>query len=158
MEVEERLLNFSDMNRCGEKQEKVTKILLRSIDKRISTANKAYHYFENLKYQDDIFNSYHYIICEKGKVLRLIPEDEISFPIGHPKFDEKKISIGLSITNSTKELEKSLITLINQICKKYNLNPLEDVITEYDILNTRNLSIYIDNKYILNSILKQCTG
>lgn len=158
MEIEERLLSINDMSRCGKKQNKISKILIKKIDKDLDTVNRCYNYFENLKYQSDIFNSYHYIIDSSGLVLKLIPDYEVSFPIGHPKFDNNKISIGLSFKNYTKELEKQLINLIHYICIKYSLHVEEDVMIEYDILNTRNMPIFIDNRNILNSILKQCMG
>lgn len=157
MKIEEKLLSINDMTRSGEKQNNIKKILICKIEKDVNTVNQCYKYLENLKYQDNIFSSYHYIVDEFGKILRITPEEEVTFAIGHHKFDNENISIGLSFIRYTKEIEKSLTDLINNICKKYNLVSKTSVVIENDLINTRNLSIYIDNKYILNSILNQCT-
>lgn len=116
------------MTRRNEKIDRIEKIVIYKV-KSSKTALEYRLYIENLKKQEDIYFSVHYIIDQKGNILNIIPEKEISI------HDEKNIHINymtisiLILENEKENFHKlSVNQLLEKLIKKYHLNFDKDVI------------------------------
>lgn len=113
-----------------------------------SSAINNRNYFENLKSGNGVYASSHYIIGLDGEIIQCIPENEIAYCSNNRNSDT------LSIENCHPKSDgkfnentyKSLIELAADICKRYNLNPLTDVIRHYDITG-KACPLYHVNNY-----------
>lgn len=112
----------------------VDKVVIHYVANPMSTAQNNRDYFENTVYHHRYVSS-HYVIGLKGEIIQCVPEKEwaycsnsansysISIENCHPKADGK----------FTANTYNSLVELTADICKRYNLNPLTDVIRHYDV-------------------------
>lgn len=82
-----------------------------------------------------LYASSHYIIGLDGEIVQCIPESEWSYATN------KANGYSISIENChpakdgkfTAATRQSLVELCADICKRYNLNPLVDIIRHYDV-------------------------
>ena len=113
---------------------KVTKIAVHWVGNAGSSAKGNRNYFESLK-DKHIYASSHYIIGLEGEIIQCIPESEISYATNQA--NSYSISIeNCHPDNTGKFNDKTLHSLIDlcvDICKRYNLDPLKDIIRHYDI-------------------------
>lgn len=151
MKTYKSLLEINEMTRSGEKISKVEKVIICPF-----YYENEIEYIESLKYQDEKYLSYHYIIEREGNIFNIVPEEEISYPTNNISFNLKCISIGVYIKEKREKInrkqEKSLISLIKNICNKYNLVINKDVLIFYDICCTREFEYYIDNYFEFEDI------
>lgn len=86
-------------------------------------------YIENLKKQDDVYFSVHYIIDRNGNVVNIIPEREVSIHDGND-LHINYITISLLVLEDEKgEFSKETVgKLLERLVKKYHLNIDTDVI------------------------------
>lgn len=148
LEISKRLIDISEMTRPKEKINKIFKIVLHHAPIKGATAISNRNYINELKKQDDIFCSYHYLIDFDGKIINLVPENEMTIHTGIVDYDMHSISVCLcydyenKITsqelNSLKDLSKYLIN-------KYSLNPTFDLIRCFDLINKRSPIFFVDN-------------
>lgn len=108
-----------------------TKIAVHYIGNAGSSAQGNRNYFANcLNYV-----SSHYIIGLNGEILRLIPENEISYCTNQA--NSYTISIECCHPDSTGKFNdktlNALIELCADICKRRGFNPNKDIIRHYDI-------------------------
>lgn len=128
MKILRYYLSKSETTRRSEKLEKLEKIVIYRV-KSNKTALDYRLYIENLKRQEDIYFSVHYIIDKYGNVLNIIPEKEVSI------HDEESVHINyITISILVLEDESGNICnsatkeLLEDLVKKYNLNIDKDVI------------------------------
>lgn len=115
------------------------------------SALKNRNIIEKLKYKEDKEFSCHYIIDTNGTVLNIIPEREKAICSKIVNFDDKSISIMLTLNKDGNydELEIfSLAKLINSIKKRYNIKP-ENVLTEFEINSSRKPILFCDEPILL---------
>lgn len=110
---------------------KPTKIAVHYVGNAGSSAKGNRNYFANCSN----YVSSHYIIGLNGEILRLIPENEISYCTNQA--NSYTISIECCHPDRTgkfndKTLE-ALIELCADICKRYGFNPLTDIVRHYDV-------------------------
>ena len=110
---------------------KPTKIAVHYVGNAGSSAKGNRNYFANCSN----YVSSHYIIGLNGEILRLIPQNEISYCTNQANSDT--ISIECCHPDRTgkfndKTLE-ALIELCADICKRYGFNPLTDIVRHYDV-------------------------
>lgn len=145
MKIIKKIINESEMTRSKEARKKTTKILLCPFYNK-----EIIKYIESLKYQDEMYLSFHYLIDYKGKILNIIPDKEVAYPTSCIDLDLECISIGIYIKEKKEKLVakqiKSIKYLVKYICNKYNLTK-NDVIISYNIFNTREFEYYIDNYF-----------
>lgn len=132
-------------SRPGTIRSKTTKIVIHYVGNAGSSANGNWSYFESLKagktYKTKngqlayMYASAHYIIGLQGEIIYAVPEKEIAYTsnsanaysIGieccHPLWDGK-------FTDAT---YNSLVELCADLCERYGLNPLTDIIRHYEI-------------------------
>ena len=110
---------------------KPTKIAVHYVGNAGSSAKGNRNYFANCSN----YVSSHYIIGLNGEILRLIPENEISYCTNQA--NSYTISIECCHPDRTgkfndKTLE-ALIELCADICNRYGFNPLTDIVRHYDV-------------------------
>lgn len=149
LNLEENLLSINPMSRPGKKLNFVEKIVLHQVSNYGSTAMSNRNYYESLKNQNEIYSSMHYIIGLQGEIIKAVPEDEIAYHIEDKELVNNSIAIENTRPDSTGKLTpetyKSLLTLLVYLTKKYNLNPLTDIVRHYDITGKECPKYYVDN-------------
>jgi len=130
MKITEMLLTPSNYTR-QQTPIKVTKIAVHYVGNPSSTALANRNYFEGLSKSHKTRASSHYIIGLQGEIIRCIPENEQS--IATNSANSYSLSIEcchFDITGKFNEFTyNSLVELCLDICKRYGLNPLVDIIT-----------------------------
>jgi len=141
MDITQRFFTISRYSRPGLPLKSITKIAIHWVGNAGSTALGNWNYFEDLKnkrYDKNgkiIVGSCHYIIGLDGEIIQCIPENEISYCTNSAN------NYSISIENChpdwtgkfTESTLNSMIELSYNLCKKYNLNPINDLIRHYDI-------------------------
>ena len=159
IDIDERFIDISENTRSGEKIREIHKVILHDVPLKYESGMKNRNYINNLKYQDDIFMSYHYIIDQNGKIIQLIPEDEMANHTKCLEFDLYSISIALCYDKNTnlltKETLSSLFNLTKRITTKYNLDFMYDVILCYNVINKRSPIYFVENPYIFYDFKNQ---
>lgn len=162
MKIDKQFLTPNKYSRPQTPLKKVTKIAVHYIGNANTSAQANRNYFESLK-DKHIYASSHYIIGLNGEIIQCIPENEISYCTNqansysisieccHPKADGKFNDQTLN----------SLINLCVDLCKKYNLNPLTDIIRHYDVTGKHCPLYWVKHpkdfeqfKYTVNKILE----
>lgn len=150
--IDTRLIDICETTRPGNKLQGVYKIILHDAPLIKEDKIKNRNYINNLKRQDDIFMSYHYLIGKSGEIVNIIPEDEIAIHTGFLEFDLHSLSIALCYDNNNNNISdktlNSLKLLLKSILRKYNLDPKYDLIRCYDVINKRVPLYFVENPYL----------
>ena len=153
MQIAKELLTLNQYSRPSIPMKAVKGIVVHWVANPTSTALANRNYFEGLKVGkknskgDYIYASSHYIVGLEGEVISCIPETEEAYHAS----DANKDHIGIEVCHpdwSGKFSEvtyKALIELIIDICKRYGLNPLRDVIRHYDVTGKDCPRYYVQN-------------
>jgi N-acetylmuramoyl-L-alanine amidase CwlA len=163
LNIDKQYLTPNKYSRPQTPLKKVTKIAVHYVGNAGSSAQGNRNYFESLK-DKHLYASSHYIIGLNGEIIQCIPEEEISYATNqansysisieccHPKADGKFNDKTLN----------SLIELCVYLCKKYNLNPLADIIRHYDVSGKKCPLYWVTNpnEFILfkNTVKKRLEG
>lgn len=138
MEIKQMLITKNPYSRPANKRSKTTKVAIHYIGNAGSSATANRNYFNNLANQsgnDKRYASSHYIVGLQGEIVQCIPEDEIAYTTN----SANAYSIGIEVCHPksdgvfTDVTRKALVELVADICKRYNLNPMDDIIRHYDI-------------------------
>lgn len=155
MKIKKYYLTKSNNTRRMEKLENVNKIIITSSRYKGFSSLKNRNVIEMSKYKEDREFSCHYIIGISGEVINIIPEDEAAICTRNQSIDERSISIMLCLDKNggyTKNEFDSLKLLIDRLIEKYDISK-EDVLTEYDINNSRKPLELVDEPIILYNLL-----
>jgi len=119
------------------------KIVVHYVGNPGSSAMGNRNYFEGLKVGTKLpsgayrFASSHYIVGLKGEIIRCIPEQEEAIHASDSIMNVSSIGIEICHPDATgKFTEVTLATVVElcaDICKRYNLHPLVDIIRHYDV-------------------------
>ncbi len=108
-----------------------TKIAVHYVGNAGSSAKGNRNYFASGK----VYASSHYIVGLDGEILRLIPEEEISYCTNQA--NSYTISIECCHPDNTGKFNdktlNALTELCADICKRRGFNPLTDIIRHYDV-------------------------
>ena len=147
MFIQKALLTPNKYSRPQTPLTKVNGVVVHYVGNTSSTAINNRNYFESLKNTGKTYASSHYIIGLQGEIIQCVPENEIAYCSNdrnsdtisiencHPKADGK----------FSEDTYKSLIWLLADICKRYKLNPLKDIIRHYDV-NKKKCPLFYVNK------------
>ena len=141
MKIQRMFLTPNKYSRAQIPLKKVTKIAVHYVGNAGSTAQGNRNYFESLKEgkRDKngnlIYASSHYIVGLDGEVIQCIPESEISYATNEANY------YSISIENCHAKADgkfnektlKSLRELCAELCKRYGLDPINDIIRHYDV-------------------------
>ncbi|MEG1141282.1 MAG: N-acetylmuramoyl-L-alanine amidase [Clostridia bacterium] len=156
MNIQENLLSISRMSRPSTRTNTIKKIVIHYVGNPNTTAIANRNYFERLKSQSTTYASSHYIIGLEGEIIRCIPENEVAYHSGESNMN--LTSIGIENCHPTADGKfndltfNSLILLLTDICKRYNLNPMTDIIRHYDVSGKRCPLYYVNNPEEFNNI------
>ena len=136
MKVENALLTVSNYNRPGTKRVNTTAIACHYIGNPGSSARANRNWFESLKNGTGTKASCHYIIGLQGEILRLIPEEEVSWCTNSA--NSYTISIEACHPDSTGKFTeatyKSYVELCADLCSRWRLDPEHGgLIRHYDV-------------------------
>lgn len=130
MQITNEYLPFSNYHRPGKKITP-TKIAVHYVGNAGSSAKGNKNYFATCSN----YVSSHYIIGLNGEILRLIPEDEVSYCTNQA--NSYTISIECCHPDRSGKFNdktfKALVELCADICKRRGFNPLTDIIRHYDV-------------------------
>lgn len=135
MQIQQKFLTPNRYSRPQTSLKKITKIAVHYIGNPNTSAIANRNYFNNLSTSHATYASCHYIIGLEGEIIQCIPENEIAYCTNQAN------SYSISIENChpdstgkfTQQTLTSLIELCADLCKRYNLNPLTDIIRHYDV-------------------------
>lgn len=147
--VSSRIIDISENTRPNEKIDKIFKIILHHAPIKNKGGMKIRNYINNLKNQDDIFCSYHYIIGLDGEIINIVPENELAIHTGILEFDTHSLGICICYNDDkiSKKVLDSLENLSKHLTNKYALDPTYDLIRCYDVINRRSPVFFVDNPY-----------
>ena len=146
MEIIKELLTINPYSRPGTKRSKTTKVAVHWVGNAGSKAINNRNYFESLK-DKKIYASSHYIIGLEGEIIQCIPEDEIAYTTN----SANAYSIGIECCHPdwtgkfNDKTYNSMVKLFADICKRYKLNPLTDIIRHYDITKKECPKYFVDH-------------
>lgn len=141
MKINKQLLTPNRFSRPQTPLKEVKKVAIHYVANPMSTAQNNRDYFNNLrvgvrnKFGKLMFVSAHYVVGLQGEIINCIPENEISYCTN----SANTYSISIETCHPTADghfnaaTYKSLVELTADICERYKLNPLTDVIRHYDV-------------------------
>ncbi|MEG0014922.1 MAG: peptidoglycan recognition family protein [Cellulosilyticaceae bacterium] len=134
LQIKEHLLTPNSYSRPGIPLKKVRAIAVHYVGNPSSTAIANRNYFETLK-DSKVYASSHYIIGLQGEIIRCIPENEVAYAT----YDANSYSISIENCHPKNDgkfndlTRTSLVALCADICMRYKLNPMTDIIRHYDV-------------------------
>lgn len=154
MVIEKNLLTKNPMSRPGTPLKKITNVVIHYTDSPGTSALANKDYFENLKNQNLIHASSHYLIGLAGEIIQCVPENEIAYCINTSN------NYSISIENchpdaSGKFNDKtyaSLIELSADICMRYKLRPAIALIRHYDVTKKKCPPYYVNDPAAWNKL------
>lgn len=149
MQITDALLTVSNYNRPGTKRTRTTAIACHYIGNPGTSAQANRNWFESLKNGQGTKASCHYIIGLQGEILRLIPEDEISWCTNQA--NSYTISIEACHPDSTGRFNQatynSYVELCADLCTRWHLDPVAGgLIRHYDVTGKVCPKYFVDNK------------
>lgn len=136
MEIEKNYLTSNPYSRPRLPLYCITKLVIHWVANPRSSALANRNYFENLKLgKSKTYASSHYIVGLKGEVIQCIPDCERAY---HAK-SANTYSLGIEVCHPDWEGQftpityNALVHLCALLCKKYALDPYQDLIRHYDV-------------------------
>ena len=142
MNIKNALLTNSKA-RPKTKRAKTTKIAIHYVGNPGSSAMANRNYFNNC----GLYVSAHYIIGLDGEIIRCVPEDEIAYTTN----SANSYSIGIENCHPdwtgkfNSKTYASLVELCADLCKRYKLDPLTDLIRHYDVTKKICPKYFVDH-------------
>ena len=135
MVIDKRLLTKNPYSRPGIGLKTVKGIVIHYVGNAGSSAANNRDYFEGLGKSGLTYASSHYIVGLNGEIIQCVPEDEIAYASNDRNADT--ISIENCHPDATGKFNAktyaSLVALCADICRRYALSPLKDIIRHYDV-------------------------
>lgn len=149
MEIIEMFLTPNKFSRPQIPLKKVEKIAVHYVGNAGSSAKGNRNYFENLKDTQDRYVSSHFIVGLKGEVIQCIPLNEWSYCTNQANGYSISIECCHPDTTGkfTEATEKSLAELCAYLCRKFGLNPMDDIIRHYDVTGKQCPLYWSPTKY-----------
>lgn len=153
MKITNNFLTINPNSRSGIKRSKTTKIAVHYVGNPNTTAVANRNYFENLKGTSTYVSS-NYIIGLEGEIICCVPDVEIAYCTNQA--NSYSVSIECCHPDSTGKFnaatEKSLAELCAYLCKRYNLNPIDDIIRHYDVTGKQCPLYWSPTKYVSREV------
>ena len=156
MNIKKYYLTKSLNTRRFEKMKEIKYIIITSSKYNGFSALKNRNIIEKLKYKEDNEFSCHFIIDINGTILNIIPEREKAICSRNINYDNKSISIMLTLNKNGKYEKEELISLkklIHTLKRRYDIKS-ENILTEFDINGSRKPILFCDEPILLWQIIK----
>ena len=126
---------------------KVKKIAVHYVGNAGSSAEGNRNYFESLKEGRHGYASSHYIVGLRGEIIQCIPESEISYCTNEANLYSISIENCHPGTDGrfNKKTLESLTELCADICIRYGLDPMNDIIRHYDVTGKKCPLYWVDH-------------
>lgn len=148
MKIKDALLTIINFNRPDTKRNHTTAIACHYIGNKNTSAQANRNWFESLKDGQRTKASCHYIIGLDGEILRLIPEDEISWCTNSANAYTISIEACHPDTSGkfTDATYTTYVELCADLCKRWGLDPLAGgLIRHYDVTRKICPKWFVDN-------------
>ncbi|MEG0073748.1 MAG: N-acetylmuramoyl-L-alanine amidase [Clostridia bacterium] len=149
MEISEQLISLNKMSRPGLKLNGVKEIIMHYVGNTNTAASANRNYFNNLKNQERVYASSHYIVGLEGEVIRCIPEHEVAYHSGNYEVNLNSLSIETCHINDAGQYSdatyNSMVLLCRDICKRHDLDPLKNIRRHFDVTGKRCPRYFVDN-------------
>ena len=153
MKITEMFLTPNKYSRPQIKLERVTKIAVHYVGNPNTSAAANRSYFENQKNGGKYVSS-HFIVGLDGEIIQCIPLDEWSYCTNQA--NGYSISIECCHPDSsgkfTDATEKALAELCAYLCKKFGLDPMNDIIRHYDVTGRQCPLYWSPTKYVSKAV------
>ena len=166
MQIKEMFITPNPYSRPQKKIGQIKNIVIHWIGNAGTTAENNAKYFEGLKVGKKnsagkyIYASSHYIVGNDGVVVRCVPESEVAYHAS----EANSYSIGVEICHPywtgkpTQKAYESLVKLLIEICKKYNLAPTQAIIRHYDVTGKTCPKYYVEDVGAFKKLKEEVKG
>ncbi|OON93554.1 MAG: N-acetylmuramoyl-L-alanine amidase [Candidatus Epulonipiscioides saccharophilum] len=152
------LLDPNPMSRPGFFMETIKGIVIHYVNNPGSTAEDNREYFNKLTSR---YASSHYIIGLDGEIILCVPEEEVAYHAGNRDVNYSHIGIEVCHTDVLGKFNDlsydALVRLTMQLCRKYGLNPEQDVIRHFDVTGKICPAYYVNNPSAWNKFIDDIT-
>lgn len=165
MKIHEELLTINQYSRPGKPIVAVKAVVLHWVANPGQSAMGVRNYFEQRKAGKDSYGSAHYIIDVDGKAIQCIPETEVSYNCGSKEYTKYAVELFGKVATSaasspnyhtiaielchqdatgkfTENTFQAAVELVNDICRRYNLDPAYQITTHKNIVGWKNCPKY----------------
>lgn len=157
MVIERRFLTLNPYSRPGIILSRHEKIAIHYVGNPGSSALANRNYFESLKNSRKTYASSHYIIGLAGEIIQCVPEDEIAYCTNQA--NDYSISIECCHPDNTgiftQATRKSLIALCADLCERYGLDPINDIIRHYDVTGKACPRAWVEDEQDYNKFKRE---
>ena len=166
MQIKEMFITPNPYSRPQKKIGQIKNIVIHWIGNAGTTAENNAKYFDGLKVGkknstgDYIYASSHYIIGNDGVVVRCVPENEVAYHASKANSH----SIGVEVCHPdwsgkpTQKAHESLVSLLVELCKKYNLEPTRAIIRHYDVTGKTCPKYYVEDVGAFKKLKEEVKG
>lgn len=154
MKLKEKLLTINKYSRPGIKLKAVKGLVIHWVANPNTTAMANRNFFEKRKHGNDSYGGGHFIIDFNGDIIKCIPPNEMTYHVGSETYTDAALEmLGSYPNNSTIAVEcthldwegkmadetyNGLIKICVELCKKYDLNPLNDLWLHHEIVGWKD--------------------
>ena len=146
--VKEDLLPVNEYSRCGDKLTHVNAVVIHYVGNPNTTAWQNRSYFENLATSGETSASSNLIVGLEGEALLCVPLDEVAYCSNDRNHDTISIEFCHPGTDGkpTQDTYDTLVKLTAWLCDLFGLDPQEDVIRHYDVIDKECPLYFVQNK------------
>lgn len=146
--VKEDLLPVNEYSRCGDKLQRVNAVVIHYVGNPNTTAWQNRSYFENLATTGETSASSNLIVGLEGEALLCVPLDEVAYCSNDRNHDTISIEFCHPGTDGkpSQDTYDTLVKLTAWLCDLFGLDPQEDVIRHYDVIDKECPLYFVQNK------------
>ena len=146
--VKEDLLPVNEYSRCGDKLQRVNAVVIHYVGNPNTTAWQNRSYFANLATTGETSASSNLIVGLEGEALLCVPLDEVAYCSNDRNHDTISIEFCHPGTDGkpTQDTYDTLVKLTAWLCDLFELDPQEDVIRHYDVIDKECPLYFVQNK------------
>lgn len=162
MNIERKLLTPNEWSRPMRKLSEVKIIVVHWVANPQTSAEFNWRFFENKKDGKTGHGSAHYIIGLNGEIIQAIPNDEMAYHVGSKngptpyvlkRFGQypNHYSLGIEMCHTdwegtfTDETFDSTVALCAFLCKQYNLDAFENILTHKFVVGSKDCPHWFSN-------------
>ena len=146
--VKEDLLPVNEYSRCGDKLQRVNAVVIHYVGNPNTTAWQNRSYFANLATTGETSASSNLIVGLEGEALLCVPLDEVAYCSNDRNHDTISIEFCHPGTDGkpSQDTYDTLVKLTAWLCDLFGLDPQEDVIRHYDVIDKECPLYFVQNK------------
>ncbi|CAB1252383.1 putative N-acetylmuramoyl-L-alanine amidase [Ruminococcaceae bacterium BL-6] len=160
MDIKQEFITPNKYTRPQIRLQKVKKIAIHYTGDIGATAQNEHDYFNGTCIREQRYASCHYLVGLQGEKIQIIPDNELSYCTNQANAYSINIETCYEISSGkfNQITEKSLIELAAFLCRKYGLNPINDLIRHYDVTGKVCPKYYVDHPDVWNKFKQAVKG